>query len=62
MGRSFFLRKCNISEKLMKEHFNITRNRYDLIDDDELSLLKILIQILKLTDILKAYCLFWQKN
>ena len=34
-GGSFFLRKCNISEKLMKEHFNITRNRYDLIDDDE---------------------------
>ena len=34
-GGSFFLRKCETSEKLMKEHFNITRNRYDLIDDDE---------------------------
>ena len=34
-GGSFFLRKCETSENLMKEHFNITRNRYDLIDDDE---------------------------
>ena len=34
-GGSFFLRKCKISEALMKEHYNITRNRYDLIDDDE---------------------------
>ncbi len=34
-GGSFFLRKCSTSKTLMKEHFNITRNRYDLIDDDE---------------------------
>ena len=34
-GGSFFLRKCLTSEKLMKQHFEITRNRYDLIDDDE---------------------------
>ena len=34
-GGSFFLRKCKISEDLMKEHYEITRNRYDLIDDDE---------------------------
>ena len=34
-GGSFFLRKCLDSEKLMKEHFEITRNKYYLIDDDE---------------------------
>ena len=34
-GGSFFLRKCLTSEKLLKQHFEITRNRYDLIDDDE---------------------------
>lgn len=34
-GGSFFLRKCLASEKLMRQHFEITRNRYDLIDDDE---------------------------
>jgi hypothetical protein len=34
-GGSFFLRKCLVSENLMKEHYNITRNRYDLIDDEE---------------------------
>ena len=34
-GGSFFLRKCKSSEDLMKKHYDITRNRYDLIDDDE---------------------------
>ncbi len=34
-GGSFFIRKCNISEDLMKKHYDITRNRYDLIDDDK---------------------------
>ncbi len=34
-GGSFFLRKCSNSENLMKKHFEITRYRYDLIDDDE---------------------------
>ena len=34
-GGSFFIRKCKISEDLMKKHYDITRNRYDLIDDDE---------------------------
>ncbi len=34
-GGSFFIRKTQISEELMKEHYDITRNRYDLIDDDE---------------------------
>tara|TARA_Y100000992_G_C21267643_1_gene494835 strand:+ start:561 stop:1442 length:882 start_codon:yes stop_codon:yes gene_type:complete len=34
-GGSFFLRKCEISEKLMNDHYEITRHRYDLIDDDE---------------------------
>lgn len=34
-GGSFFLRKCKTSENLMKKHYEITRNRYDLIDDDE---------------------------
>ena len=34
-GGSFFLRKCLVSNNLMKEHYEITRNRYDLIDDDE---------------------------
>ena len=34
-GGSFFLRKCEISMALMKEHYNITRNRYDLINDEE---------------------------
>jgi hypothetical protein len=34
-GGSFFIRKCKISTELMKEHYEITRNRYDLIDDDE---------------------------
>ena len=40
-GGSFFLRKCNISKNLMKEHFNITRNRYDLIDDDESKFIEV---------------------
>ena len=34
-GGSFFIRKCKISEDLMNKHYDITRNRYDLIDDDE---------------------------
>lgn len=34
-GGSFFLRKCKITEDLMRKHYEITRNRYDLIDDDE---------------------------
>ena len=39
-GGSFFIRKCLISEKLLKDHFEITRNRYDLIDDDESKFIK----------------------
>ena len=34
-GGSFFLKKTKTSENLMKKHYDITRNRYDLIDDDE---------------------------
>ncbi len=34
-GGSFFLRKNEITKKLMSEHYEITRHRYDLIDDDE---------------------------
>ena len=34
-GGSFFLKKNKFSKKIMEEHFSITRNRYDLIDDDE---------------------------
>lgn len=34
-GGSFFLKKTETSVALMKNHFEITRNRYDLIDDDE---------------------------
>ena len=30
-----FLRKNEITKKLMREHYEITRHRYDLIDDDE---------------------------
>ena len=34
-GGSFFIRKCEKSIEIMDEHFKITRNRFDLIDDDE---------------------------
>jgi len=34
-GGSFFLRKSEISEKILKEHYNLSRNRFDLIDDDK---------------------------
>jgi len=34
-GGSFFIRKCKESMELLDEHFDITRNRFDLIDDDE---------------------------
>ena len=34
-GGSFFIRKCAESEDILNKHFEITRNRYDLIDDDE---------------------------
>ena len=34
-GGSFFLKKTETSVALMNKHFEITRNRYDLIDDDE---------------------------
>ena len=34
-GGSFFIRKCPESQDLLNKHFDITRNRYDLIDDDE---------------------------
>tara|TARA_B100000780_G_scaffold147762_1_gene103257 strand:- start:589 stop:1464 length:876 start_codon:yes stop_codon:yes gene_type:complete len=34
-GGSFFIKKSKISEDLMKKHYDITRNRYDLIDDDK---------------------------
>ena len=34
-GGSFFLKKTKDSVELMKKHYDITRNRYDLIDDDE---------------------------
>ena len=34
MGRVIFCQKCDYSLKLLKEHFDITRNRFDLIDDD----------------------------
>lgn len=33
-GGSFFIRKTRKSMKILKEHFEITRNRFDLIDDD----------------------------
>tara|TARA_B100000700_G_scaffold318259_1_gene411083 strand:- start:143 stop:1024 length:882 start_codon:yes stop_codon:yes gene_type:complete len=34
-GGSFFIRKCKKSLEMMDEHYQITRNRFDLIDDDE---------------------------
>ncbi len=34
-GGSFFLRKSPTAVKMMQDHFNITRKRFDLIDDDE---------------------------
>ena len=34
-GGSFFIKKINVSLEIMDEHYDITRNRYDLIDDDE---------------------------
>ena len=34
-GGSFFVRKCLKSMEMMNEHYQITRNRFDLIDDDE---------------------------
>jgi len=34
-GGSFFIKKCKSSEDLLNKHYDITRNRYDLIDDDE---------------------------
>ena len=34
-GGSFLLKKCKIAEKVMAEHYNLCRNRFDLIDDDE---------------------------
>ena len=34
-GGSFFLKKCKISTEIMQQHYDITRNRFDLIDDDE---------------------------
>ena len=34
-GGSFFIKKCKKSMEMMEEHFAITRNRFDLIDDDE---------------------------
>ncbi len=33
-GGSFFVKKTKKSMKLLREHFEITRNRFDLIDDD----------------------------
>ena len=34
-GGSFFVKKSKESLEIMDEHFYITRNRFDLIDDDE---------------------------
>tara|TARA_B100001964_G_C14228566_1_gene598901 strand:- start:88 stop:963 length:876 start_codon:yes stop_codon:yes gene_type:complete len=34
-GGSFFVRKCKKSLQMMEEHYEITKNRFDLIDDDE---------------------------
>ena len=34
-GGSFFLRKSPIAIKIMKNHYDIVRNRFDLIDDDK---------------------------
>lgn len=34
-GGSFLVRKCSVSVNLLKVHYEITRNRYDLIDDEE---------------------------
>ena len=33
-GGSFFVRKCKNSQTMLQEHYDITRNRFDLIDDD----------------------------
>ena len=33
-GGSFFIKKTKKSMKILSEHFEITRNRFDLIDDD----------------------------
>ena len=34
-GGSFFVKKCKKSLEIMNEHYEITKNRFDLIDDDE---------------------------
>ena len=34
-GGSFLLKKNKFSEEIMDKYYNITRNRFDLIDDDE---------------------------
>ena len=34
-GGSFFIKKCKRSLEIMNQHYEITRNRFDLIDDDE---------------------------
>lgn len=33
-GGSFFIKKCKNSQTMFQEHYDITRNRFDLIDDD----------------------------
>ena len=33
-GGSFFVKKTDKSMKMMEEHFEVTRNRFDLIDDE----------------------------
>ena len=40
-GGSFFVKKCNFSLNLLKQHFEVTRNRFDLIDDDTSKFLAI---------------------
>lgn len=34
-GGSFFVKKCPTSMKILNNHFEITKNRFDLIDDDK---------------------------
>ncbi len=39
-GGSFFVKKCLISKSIMNKHYDITRNRFDLIDDDKNKFIK----------------------
>ena len=39
-GGSFFVKKTRKSMDMMRQHYNITRNRFDLIDDDPIKFIE----------------------